>query len=112
MNYRVKTFIPCIVTTANLYSCSFDPQDVDPSRGEINFDKVNLEKQPFVFYEYPLPRHLQSSVSDMVNIMLRGKRDISVRMDIIIINSLHLQNLLTQPNAVENIINSIINNRG
>ncbi|AFZ25164.1 hypothetical protein Cylst_2993 [Cylindrospermum stagnale PCC 7417] len=109
LKYRIKTFIPCIVTTANLYSCSFDPQDVDPSRGEINFDEVNLQKEPFIFYEYPLPRHLQPTVSDIVDIMLNGKRDIFARMDIIIINSLHLKNMLTQENAVENIINTIIN---
>lgn len=59
LTYTKHLLIPMVVTTAKLSVCSFDAKDVDLASGVIPFDKVELTEQPFLIYEYPLPRSLQ-----------------------------------------------------
>lgn len=53
-------YIPVIVTSARLFIYRFDPHDVDGKTGEIPFDKVIVQQRPYLFFEYPVPKHLQS----------------------------------------------------
>lgn len=95
LDYETQFIVPCIVTTAQLYSCSFDPKDVDPGTGEISLDKAILQQAPFVIYEYSLPKHLQTAPLDLVQVISSNKIELFVRMDIIIINSSYLKDLIT-----------------
>ncbi len=52
-------YMPMIVTTANLFTIEYNLDDVDISSGEIPLDKVTLKPADMVFYEYPIPPHLQ-----------------------------------------------------
>ena len=45
-----QTIVPVICTTAELYVCWFDTADVDPNIGEIQYDKVTLEKVDSLVY--------------------------------------------------------------
>lgn len=53
-------FIPIIVTSAQLFTCDFNPDDIDPVSGEIPFAKAVVTERQQLLYEYPLPRHLQA----------------------------------------------------
>jgi len=104
LDYHTQLIVPCIVTTAKLYSCSFDPRDVDPNRGEIPLDKAALQEMPFVVYEYPLPKHLQSAPADLVEALSSNNLELLTQMDIIVINSLCLKDLLNEENSVEDLL--------
>jgi len=62
--YFSETFLPLIVTTANLKTVSFDPASVDPASGTVAFDAVSLKDAKWLSYLYPLPRHLQFAFED------------------------------------------------
>lgn len=57
--YNLLCF-PVIVTTANLYTCEFQEEDIDLATGEIPFDKAKLIQRPYLFFNYPVPVALQS----------------------------------------------------
>jgi hypothetical protein len=94
LEYQTQFILPCIVTTAKLYSCNFDPKDVDPARGEIQLDKVTLEEIPFAVYEYPLPKHLQPVPIDIVKSLSSKSFELLTFMDIFVVNSLYFKKLL------------------
>jgi hypothetical protein len=102
LDYQTQFIVPCIVTTAKLYSCNFEPKDVNPICGEIPLDKTVLEEVPMVVYEYPLPKHLQSAPVNLVEALSTKNLELVTRMDIVIINSVHLKQLLDELNSVEN----------
>jgi hypothetical protein len=104
LNYETQLIVPCIVTTAHLYSCSFDPKDVDPDRGEISLDKAILKQVPFVIYEYTLPKHIQTAPADLVQIISSNNLEAFVRMDILIINSSYLKHLLTEDIPIDSMM--------
>jgi hypothetical protein len=87
MPYRKQRLLPMIVTTARIYSCDFDPADVDPRTGEIPYDRVSIEELPHVLYEYPLPRSLQRSPADLAATILSNSMEIFVRMHILVVHS-------------------------
>jgi hypothetical protein len=84
---RVETFIPTIITNAKLFVCEFDPKDVSPETGEIEFNNVSLIEKDSVIYEYPLPRHLQTGATDPVWLRDYGSIEDVVRKHILIIHS-------------------------
>ena len=85
--YDNQIFIPVIVTTAKLFTCSFSPKDVNQKTGEIPIAKVNLQEQPYVLYEYPIPANLHLPPLDMVEALKTGNKDFGTRMDILVVNS-------------------------
>ncbi len=48
-----QCYIPIVVTTANLHSCRYDPDDFEMSTGLVS--KGNLRKEEFLIYECPAP---------------------------------------------------------
>ncbi|NMC36156.1 hypothetical protein GYA49_03870 [Candidatus Beckwithbacteria bacterium] len=96
MPYIHQIFIPTIVTTAKLWICNFDPKDVNPKTGEIPFTKASLDEQPYLLYEYPLPVHFHSTPLDKVNVLKTGNKDFGTKMDILVVNSFHLSEFLSQ----------------
>jgi hypothetical protein len=54
-----RDFVPVIVTTAHLFTCTFDPSLVAPETGEIGLNVPKLESCKVLVYEYPLPTHVQ-----------------------------------------------------
>jgi hypothetical protein len=104
LDYETQLIVPCIVTTAQLYSCSFDPKDVDPATGEISLEKATLKQVPFVIYEYSLPKHLQAEPLDLVQVISSNNLELFVRMDILIINSSYLKDLLTGHIPIDNVM--------
>ncbi len=90
--YDTKSFVPAIVTTARLFSCDFDPIDVDSETGEIAYDRVTLTEHPVVVYEYPIPRDLQFDPFDLNPYNLptdvhEWRSEQFIRMHIVVINS-------------------------
>lgn len=104
LGYESQLIVPCIVTTAQLYSCSFDPKDVNPGTGEISLDKTILKQVPFIIYEYSLPKHLQVAPLDLSQVISSNTFEVLVRMDILIINSSYLRYLLTEDISIDSMI--------
>lgn len=98
--YHQQFILPVIVTTAKLFVCSFNSNDVEPGTGEIPFNKTQLTEQGCLVYEYPLPRSLQKSPENVVEAITTSNFDSFMRMDIIVVNSLHLSRLLTTFNEI------------
>ena len=48
-----QCYIPIVVTTANLYSCRYDPDDFEISTGLVS--NGDLKKEEFLIYECPSP---------------------------------------------------------
>lgn len=94
--YIHQIFIPTIVTTAKLFTCKFDSNDIDEKRGEIPFSKVALKEQPYLLYEYPLPAHLHSTPLDKVGVLKTGNRNFGTRMDILVVNSSKFSEFLSK----------------
>lgn len=55
----VMTFMPAIVTTAQLHVLEFDPSKVSAETGEIPREHARLKSVQALQYLYPIPRHLQ-----------------------------------------------------
>jgi hypothetical protein len=94
MPWAQQVFIPIIATTAKLLLCEFNAGDVDTMTGEIEYSKATLTPQPYIVYEYPLPRHLQSAPADLVNALSTDSLDRFARMHIVVVNSESLETLL------------------
>lgn len=94
--YIHQIFIPTIVTTAKLFTCKFDPKDIDEKTGEIPYSKAKLEEQPYLLYEYPLPVPFHSTPFDKVGVLKTGNKDFGTRMDIIVVNSSKLSEFLSK----------------
>jgi hypothetical protein len=84
---KYQIFIPTIITNAKIVLCEFDPKEVSPETGEIEFGKASLVEKDFVVYEYPLPKHLQKGPADPIWFRDHGSIDDLVRMHILIVNS-------------------------
>ena len=96
MPFVHQIFIPVILTTAKLFVCKFETKDIDQNTGEIPFSKAKLEEQPYLLYEYPLPVHFHSTPLDLVSVLKSGNKDFGARMDILIVNSSKLTELLSK----------------
>jgi hypothetical protein len=80
-------FLPTIVTSARLFTCEFDPSDIDPATGEIPYARATITERPFLIYEYPLPRHLQQGPSDLTTVLTDDLIELFVRMSILVVHS-------------------------
>lgn len=96
MPYVHQILIPIIVTTAKLFICKFNPENIDGRTGEIPFSEVILEEQPYLLYEYPLPVHFHSTPLDKVSVLKTGNKDFGTRMDILVVNSSKLSEFLSK----------------
>ena len=86
-NFERHIFIPCIVTSARLFHCIFDPTDVDGRTGEIASDKVHLAEIPFAVFEYPLLRHSQYKPSNIPDVQADLITEGFVRLQILVLHS-------------------------
>lgn len=94
--YVHQILIPTIVTTARLFTCKFDPKDIDHTTGEVPLEKASLEEQPYLLYEYPLPAHFHSTPLDKVSVLKTGNKDFGTRMDILVVNSSKFNEFLSR----------------
>jgi len=91
-----QAFLPVIVTSARVFSCEVKATDVDPKTGEVPFDKVKRAETPILFYEYPLPRHLQNEPADLVAALTDDSLRHFAQMNILLVQSEHFPDLLRQ----------------
>jgi hypothetical protein len=96
MPWKEQVFLPAIVTSAHLFTCDFDPADVDHETGEIPYEKATLTKHPWLVFEYPLPRHLQSEPADLVATLTQNSLDMFTTMNIFVIHSKDFAQVLTE----------------
>jgi len=94
MPWKRQLFLPVIVTTARLFTCTFEADNIHPATGEIPYASTTLEEQPFLFYEYPLPRHLQMSPSDLAQTLKAGSIEWFTHMHIAVVYSGKLTDFL------------------
>jgi hypothetical protein len=92
--WHEKLYFPMIVTTAKLFTCEFDPKEVDPGTGEVAADAVTILPTEAVVFEYPLPRHLQSDPRDIGASYREGRVDEFTRQHIIVVQSRHFPTFL------------------
>lgn len=57
-------FLPVVVTTANLWTTKYNPQDVSWKTGELKASKIGLESRDWVHFEFPLPVNLKLKDKD------------------------------------------------
>ena len=96
MPWRMKVYIPTIVTTAKLLVCDFDAKDIDESTGEVPFDKTSLAEVPQLVFEYALPRHLQFGQAQISKAYGVGLDDLFTRMHVLVVQSQHFASVLHQ----------------
>lgn len=87
-------FVPVIVTTANLFTCKFDPLDVDPHTGEIPFANAQLQPRSRLVYQYGIPKQLQNVPSDLAGTLSDGQLARFTRMHIVVVHSSDFANFL------------------
>ncbi|MBA4385805.1 MAG: hypothetical protein C0410_13795 [Anaerolinea sp.] len=102
-------YIPIIVTTANLFFLDYSIDNIEISSGEIDTGKVKLDPIDMLWYEYPIPPHLQLEIDLKMPIRrttvynLR-KFDYAVRRDILIVNANKFENALKWLLHFENLL--------
>jgi hypothetical protein len=94
--YSRQIFLPAIVTTARLFYCNFNAANVNVATGEIPYDKVSITEHPYLLYEYPLPRFLQHAPKDVASVFAINGWERFIRLDILVINSSALSDILSQ----------------
>ncbi|MHB8089252.1 MAG: hypothetical protein ACYDH2_13500 [Anaerolineaceae bacterium] len=102
-------YIPIIVTTANLFLLDYQIADIETSSGEINIDKVKLETIDMLWYEYPIPPHLQVEIdlkmpNKSITVYNLRKFDYAVRRDILVVNSNKFENALKWLTRFDNLL--------
>lgn len=94
LHWERHVIIPTIVTSAHLFTCSFDPLEVVPQTGELPYDRAVLQEHPFLFFKYPMPRHLQFRAQDPLAMLIGGGQEQLVRKHILVVHSENLNELL------------------
>lgn len=94
MPWAKQILLPTVITSAHLFTCNFDPADVNSATGEIPYHKAQITEVSHLFYEYPLPRHLQSRPIDLVKALTGYHIEDFMRMHIMIIHSGFLREVL------------------
>jgi hypothetical protein len=85
--WSLQIFLPTIVTSARLFTCDFNPSDVDPTSGEIPFEKAKLNEQPYLIYQYTLPPHLQNIPEALATSLTLKDIETYLRMSIFVVQS-------------------------
>lgn len=91
-----KSYIPVVVTTANLYQVDFSPNCTDLTSGEIDFAKATLNPVKSILYEYALPKHLQFSPQDPLAALKGTGNDTFSRMHVLVVHADSLADLLRE----------------
>ncbi len=91
-----QMFLPIVVTSAQLFTCDFRTEDINPVSGEIPFSKVAVTEQQQLIFEYPLPRHLQVMPSHSLPAGQEMNIDTFSRMHIPVVHSGYLPEFLRQ----------------
>ena len=91
-----QVLLPTVVTSARIFTCDFDPSDVNPATGELPYDKAQISEQPYVLFEYSLPRHLQGAPADLLGALNSGGLEWFTRMHIMILHSGNFAGVLPQ----------------
>lgn len=94
MPWSIQILLPTIVTSARIYTCTFDPSEVHPATGEISYSKATLTEQPYLIYKYPLPSHLQNIPEEVVGKLTMKNIDNYIRMNIFVVQSKMFQTFL------------------
>jgi len=94
--YAALLCFPTIVTTANLYTCEFQDENIDLATGEIPWNKARLIKCPYLLFNYALPVALQPSpvVTDITYESYWEAAQIAARMPIFVVQSKALPTFL------------------
>ncbi len=94
--YAALLCFPTIVTTANLYTCEFQDEDIDLATGEIPWNKARLIECPYLLFNYALPVALQPSpvVTDITYESYWEAAKIAARMPIFVVQSKALPTFL------------------
>ena len=94
--WHAQLFLPIVVTSAKLYVCEFDPASVCAQTGELQFGDVTLREVPKLFFEYPIPKHLQQQPADLREVVKANSIELFVRKQIMIIHSGHFAEALEE----------------
>lgn len=90
-----KAYIPIIATTAQLLRMDFSPKATDLATGEIAFADAKLTSVQSIVYEYALPKHLQYSPANPLEILKTGDTDTFSRMHIFVVRAEGLSSFLS-----------------
>lgn len=95
-------YVPVIVTTAKLFLCHFNADDIDSSTGEIDYTKATLTEVPHLIYEYSLPKSLQHAPADIIHVLNTNSLHQFTRLHILVVNSsafaVFLDDFFSEPN--------------
>ena len=91
-----KAYVPIIVTTANIFRVDFASRSTNLGSGEINLNEASLVPVQSILYEYSLPKHLQFSPAQPLEVLKGGISDSFTRMHIIVVHSEALSGLLVE----------------
>jgi hypothetical protein len=100
---------PTIVTTANLYTCEFQNEDIDLTTGEISWNKAKLNKCPYLLFNYALPVALQPSLDVTDDITYESYWEaahIAARMPIFVVQSKALPTFLERIMLPQHVYNA------
>jgi hypothetical protein len=100
--WSTQVVVPAIVTSARLFSATYDPRRVAAENGEIAPSDVQLLERPYVVYRYALPRHLHSLDARIESIHDRAEIERESRLDIIVVSGRHFTDFL-QSQFVDNL---------
>jgi hypothetical protein len=64
-NQAIAYFFPVIFTTAKVWGSDVDLAAAGIETGNVDFDKVNLDQKPWVFYQYHLSPNIKHSNSPL-----------------------------------------------
>jgi hypothetical protein len=82
---QVALATKAVIHDENIYSVALSNKK--DSSFLMPFNKVEIDEHPYLLYEYPLPRFLQSTPQDMAAIIASDGWESIIRLDILIINS-------------------------
>jgi len=89
-----KAYVPIIVTTAKLFRVDFASSSTNLGSGEIGLNEATLTPVQSILYEYALPKHLQFSPAQPLEILTSRNSDTFSRMHILVVHSESLASLL------------------
>ena len=96
-----KAYVPLIVTTAKLFRVDFQSHATKLDSGEIDLHDATFVPVRSILYEYALPKHLQFSPAEPLQILKSGNSDAFSRMHIFVVHaeavSAFLGNLFLTP---------------
>lgn len=88
-------FLPLVVTTAKLWTCSFPAEVVDRNTGEIPLNAAAYNEYPYLFFTYALPPILQfHPVEDRTAYRTQAGWENRARFSVLIVQSTAFSDLL------------------